>query len=832
MIKRNTSYWIILFFSFWIVNSSTAQQSENVDSLINLLKTQEDDSSRLMIQIRLFQHFYKTDTTEANYYLFNITNEIENRQNEIPSYLINNVGRLFEDYKADFNEAIKYYTLATDKAREENDLHFLDYQAWLGYTLSRMGDTEQGLKYLLNVVETVESRKLNTKIPKFFLLLAFVYRNAENFDKAEYYFNKCIEASQHVSDSTKIHTALHELGNIFLMKSNYEQALIFHKHALNLRMKEKNNAALMYSYNDIAQDYLYLDSLDLAMEYFLKAREIALQQDEILTLFHITNGIIAVLLIDGQLNKVQFHLEEAQKLADKLKLKVAYYPLNDSYYKYFKSINQYEKALKYYELAIAYKDSISNDEVKKNISELDKKYETAKKDKELLKRQESIKRQQLVITFIAFGVLLLVVFVIVVFRSYKQKKSAYAQLEIQNQEIMQQREEITLAKNEAEKSNFAKSEFLSRMSHELRTPMNSILGFAQLLQYGELNAGQKKGVNHILKSGKHLLDLINEVLDISRIEAGRLSLSIEPVQVNRVISEIVDIVKPIASDRQLTITYKNEHEDTFFVKADNKQLKQVLLNLLNNAVKYNVEYGLITVKVSRINHNNSTDYSYRISITDTGVGISEQNIPKLFTPFERIGQESSNIEGTGLGLAVTKKLIDAMNGQIGVESIKDKGSTFWIELPHCDSQIENTEKKLQLIKSETPHSKKGSILYIEDNPSNVELVEQILANQRPGIQLFSNPNGKLAVSLAINFSPDLILLDLNLPDIHGFDVINNLLSDERTKTIPVVIVSADAMPTQIQRLLNAGAKEYIAKPLNIVEFLNIIDKFLDKSENI
>lgn len=184
MIIKNTCYWIILLFSFWIVNSSTAQQSENVDSLINLLKTQEEDSSRLIIQIRLFQHFYKTDTTKANNYLFSITNEIENRNDEIPSYLINNVGHLFEDYKADYNEAIKYYILATEKAKKEKDMYYLDYEAWLGYTLSRMGYDEQGLTHLLHVVETVENNRLIEKMPKSYLYLAFVFRNADNFDKA------------------------------------------------------------------------------------------------------------------------------------------------------------------------------------------------------------------------------------------------------------------------------------------------------------------------------------------------------------------------------------------------------------------------------------------------------------------------------------------------------------------------------------------------------------------------------------------------------------------------------------------------------------------------
>jgi PAS domain S-box-containing protein len=387
-------------------------------------------------------------------------------------------------------------------------------------------------------------------------------------------------------------------------------------------------------------------------------------------------------------------------------------------------------------------------------------------------------------------------------------------------------EEIIRAKNEAEKANHAKSEFLSRMSHELRTPMNSILGFAQLLEMGELTSGQKKGVNHIIKSGKHLLDLINEVLDISRIEAGRLSLSIEPVNVPRIINEIIDIVNPFAYEKDLNITFTNNSDKLLYVNADSQRLKQVLLNLLNNAIKYNVDSGLVSIMASSSKNTTDDGYSCRISISDTGVGISGHDIHKLFTPFERIGLESSNVEGTGLGLAVVKKLMDAMKGKLGVESEKGKGSTFWIELPLNNSQIEGAGISPVPISDEKHKGHKGTILYIEDNISNVELIEQILLNQRPEIRLIANPNGKLAVKLAAEYLPDLILLDLNLPDIHGIDVINTILRDELTKSIPVVIVSADAMPLQIQRLKNAGAKDYIAKPLNIIDFLKTIDKYV------
>jgi PAS domain S-box-containing protein len=387
-------------------------------------------------------------------------------------------------------------------------------------------------------------------------------------------------------------------------------------------------------------------------------------------------------------------------------------------------------------------------------------------------------------------------------------------------------EELVKARIEAEHANMAKSEFLSRMSHELRTPMNSILGFAQLLDMGELKPTQKKNVSQIIRSGKHLLDLINEVLDITRIEAGRMSLSLEPVQVNGIIQEMMDTYVPLAKDQDILITLVHSPDNLLHVKADRQRLRQILLNLISNAVKYNRLAGSVIIKAEKQAQNEVGIIPMRISFTDTGPGIAPEAIAKLFVPFERIGAERTKTQGSGLGLSVVKKLVNAMGGIVGVESEVGEGSTFWIELPVSDSPLDGV-KNLGLLPSPVQASQtSGKVLYIEDNASNVELVQEILLLQRSQISLLFTTTGLNAVEIAIQHKPNLILLDLNLPDIHGSKVIKMLKKEQRTKSIPVVIISADATPQQVERLLLTGAERYLTKPLDVGEFLRVVDQVI------
>ncbi|HVF70854.1 MAG TPA: PAS domain S-box protein [Chthoniobacterales bacterium] len=374
------------------------------------------------------------------------------------------------------------------------------------------------------------------------------------------------------------------------------------------------------------------------------------------------------------------------------------------------------------------------------------------------------------------------------------------------------------AKEEADRANLAKSEFLSRMSHELRTPLNAILGFGQLLERQDPTTQQKSRVEHILSAGRHLLNLINEVLDISRIEAGHLQLSVEAVSITEVLDETLDLMRPLAADRQMELAANLPAAEDLHVLADRQRLKQVLLNLVTNAVKYTAIGGHVVISLDQTSSTRT-----RIVVTDNGPGIASEKVARLFTPFDRLGLEQSGVEGTGLGLALSQRLMRAMGGEIGVQSAVGEGCAFWIELPATESPLRSLPRNRSGIRGADSTAGSGKILYIEDNLSNLTLVEQMLTDQ-PDIELLTAMQGGLGIDLARKHSPDLILLDLHLPDLRGHEVLARLRGDERTRNIPVVVISADATAGQIQRLLAGGARNYLTKPIDLREFFRVIDE--------
>jgi PAS domain S-box-containing protein len=381
--------------------------------------------------------------------------------------------------------------------------------------------------------------------------------------------------------------------------------------------------------------------------------------------------------------------------------------------------------------------------------------------------------------------------------------------------------ELQNARAVAEKASLAKSDFLSNMSHELRTPLSAILGFAQLLETGSPlpTPSQKRSIDQILQAGWYLLELINEILDLALIESGKLSLSLEPSALADVLHECESMIGPQAQKRGISVTFPRL-ETPYFVKADRTRVKQVLINLLSNAIKYNVAGGSVVVDCTA-----STPGRIRICVIDTGAGLPSEKLAQLFQPFNRLGQEASVEEGTGIGLVVCKRLIDLMGGAIGAESTVGKGSGFWIELNL------SAEPQLAVGPPKTREGAQGharsfaalrTLLYVEDNPANLMLVEDLIA-RRPDIRLLSASDGSRGIETARASLPDVILMDINLPGISGIKAMRILAEDPKTAHIPVVALSANAIPRDIEKGLEAGFFRYLTKPIKVDEFMETLD---------
>ena len=372
----------------------------------------------------------------------------------------------------------------------------------------------------------------------------------------------------------------------------------------------------------------------------------------------------------------------------------------------------------------------------------------------------------------------------------------------------------------AEKANLAKSDFLSSMSHELRTPLSAILGFAQLMESGSPSptTSQKRSIDQILKAGWYLLELINEILDLALIESGKLPLSLEPISLTEVVHECQAMIEPQAQKRDIRMTFP-QFELPYFVKADRTRVKQVLINLLSNAVKYNKVGGTVVVDcIAR------TPGRIRICVKDTGEGLTPDKLTQLFQPFNRLGKEAGIEEGTGIGLMVSKRLVELMKGEIGVESTIGVGSVFWIELNLTAEPQPAAAAEPAAVAQAQVHADGllRTLLYVEDNPANLMLVEDLIA-RRPDLRLLSAMDGNRGIEIARASRPDVILMDINLPGISGIQALKILRADPATAHIPVVALSANAIPRDIEKGLAAGFFRYLTKPIKVNQFMDALD---------
>ena len=397
-----------------------------------------------------------------------------------------------------------------------------------------------------------------------------------------------------------------------------------------------------------------------------------------------------------------------------------------------------------------------------------------------------------------------------------------------DQALKEKNVELEDARALAEKANLAKSDFLSSMSHELRSPLNAILGFAQLMESDSPppNPAQKESITQILQAGWHLLKLIDEILDLAKVESGQVPLSPEPVSLEDIMIECRGMVEAQAQQRDIKLIFP-KCTNPFFVRADRTRVKQVLINLLSNAIKYNKENG--TVEVACVENSPGR---IRVSIKDTGAGLDAGQLAQLFQAFNRLGQEAGSVEGTGIGLVVAKRLVELMGGVIGVESKVGEGSVFWFELKSVIGPQLSDEDDDDAKLSKT-HMHQGTqvrtLLYVEDNPANLKLVQQIIARY-PDIHLLTAVNGTGGIEIARSSQPDVILMDINLPDINGYEALKILRSDPATAHIPLVAISANAMPRDIKTGMEAGFSRYITKPIKVNEFMDALDEALGLGE--
>jgi PAS domain S-box-containing protein len=388
-------------------------------------------------------------------------------------------------------------------------------------------------------------------------------------------------------------------------------------------------------------------------------------------------------------------------------------------------------------------------------------------------------------------------------------------------ELLQKNKELLHAQQMATKANQAKSEFLANMSHDLRSPLNSILGFAQLLASGTPapTPRQMANLDHILNSGWYLLELINGVLDLASIESGKLSLTMGPVPLPDVLQDCQTMMDLQAKNSGVDISFP-EFDGQCLVHADRTRLKQVLINLLTNAVKYNRPQGTVDVTFTM-----PTPHRVRINVQDSGHGLSPEKLAQLFQPFNRLGQECGTQEGTGIGLVVSRKLVEMMGGSMGVQSTAGVGSVFWFELMLSGAPVPETNASEIPELPDQPVGAAYTVLYIEDNPANMALVEQ-LVERRPGVHLLGATNATVGLAMVHRHQPQLILMDINLPGINGFQALKILRDDPATQHIPVLAISANVMPNDIQKGLDSGFLAYLTKPVKVAEFMAALDRGL------
>lgn len=626
----------------------------------------------LSVLLFLFQLKSFGEVSQKNDSLEKVLAGYELNQNisNLPAETLFNIGKIYENYKSDNIKAIEYFKLASEKAHTENDSGYIKYESWLGYTLSKTGDIENAIQKLLSVIELAESKDYKNKLPRLYLLLAFSYRDAKLLEKAESFFIKSIDASNAVKDSTDIHTALAEIGNLFSMRGDNKTALKYLSKALKIRERLGISNVLVYGYHDISIIYLALDSVELSLRYLAKADSIASLLNEKWVKSSIYANYIDIYIKLKQISKAEPYLLKLKNISDELNLKSVYVTLNHSYYVYYKALNKSDSALKYFELEQVYKDSISNQEIQKNITEFEKKYEIARKDKELLKNQEEIKRQKIILASVIIGFILVFTSLVIILRFYKKSKLAFEELESQNKKILKQKEEL----NEL---NSTKDKLFSIIAHDLRSPFVGIQGFSDLL----LNSPEdytpeetKLFIEQINISSRTTLDLLDKLLNWAKNQTGKISFNPEKINLQSIILECMNSLMTSAKIKNISLFC--DCKGDIDVIADRDMLRTVIRNLIQNSIKFTKSEGRVNITAAAV------DGMIEVTINDNGIGMDENTLKNIFNITDKhTVPGTANEWGTGLGLILCKDFVEKNGGTISAESALGKGSKFIFTLP-------------------------------------------------------------------------------------------------------------------------------------------------------
>ena len=816
------------------LNNTTINDTVKINKLYSLaLETREKDMEG---SLKISKKTYEYTT---------------NRGLEAPVELIELIARnhySFGHYKL----SARFYTLGFEKLNKtKKSSRYAEYKNYAAFSYLFSGKNEKALELFIDNMKFIQGKNLDTVEISLYLGLGFVYRNIKKYDLGIEYFNKTLEKLKDTRIGHLKIAALRELGNLYLYKNEYNRSLKYHLEAIEIAEKNQDSALLGYSFNDIAQVYIATEDFDKALSYFFKALEIDKTKRNkwgiCIKLYNIGNIYFRRKQLDSAWIMTQKAFTMAEELGGINEMAGLYELLSKIHYEK----GEYAKAYEKLTLMTQYKDSLINKETAEKIAELRTEFETENKEKEitLLKKQKEINRL-FNLSLIISAALLLILFFVYYNRNRLKKKSVQL-LKKQNKEIKDQRNEL-IAKNEqinqqkeeltaqAEKLQEANEEiyrnsklkelFFASTSHEIRTPLNVISGFANLLSKTRLDQKQQSYSQAILTSAKNLLVVVNDVLDYSKMEAGKLKLETIPFDIYKLIILFFNSIKIKADEKGIIMEKKMDEKIPPWIEGDPVRLNQILTNLCSNAIKFTGEQGKTGLKINLSQETEKLVW-IRFEVWDTGIGIPEDKLSSIFEIYQQAEEHTTRkYGGTGLGLSIVKKLTEAQGGKIWVESSPAKGSRFFVEIPYLKT------KKEKLVPDEIKEEAQGkldghSILLVDDNNLNLTLAVDTIREFNKNIRVHTAENGKEAIFMISKNNYDVIIMDVQMPEMDGIEATRKIRTElkKSINAFPVLGMSAYTNPEEKEKCMEAGMNDYLTKPFIPDELFEKIIKLTNKS---